>query len=81
MVSAAGIAPAVVPSRTEHVAAILRAEDSERLNRNVGAEKRDAVNLGQRLRGEIESWRSRWEWASQALQVGCPKSCCSLREL
>ena len=52
MVSATGLAPVVTPPRTEHVTAAPRADDSERLNRNVGAEKRDAGNLGQRHRGK-----------------------------
>jgi len=55
-------APVFTPSRMEHVAATLRADDSERLNRNVGVEKRNACNLGNRHRGEIRHKMAQSRW-------------------
>jgi hypothetical protein len=55
LVSAGIVALPITPFRTERVAAPQRADDSERLNRNAGAEKRDAENPGHRHRAKLET--------------------------
>ena len=53
MVSAAGLAPAVSRFQAGHVAATLRAETPDEFLKNVGVEKRGAVNPGNGRRGKI----------------------------
>ena len=53
LVSAAGLAPAVSRAQTERVAPTLRTETPDADFESAGVEKRDAENLGTRLRGKI----------------------------